>query len=244
MGASFGSLIPYIFRFKHNYWYVYDAWPRFHQMIAEIAKILDVKVIFFSSSRVTHLFNQLNSGVTAIWIPEGINMKDYYFESYSAKTIDVLEFGRKYDLYHDKITETLAHHQLVHIYEKYKGKMVFGSRNEFLKGLASAKISICIPSNITHPERSEGISSMTLRYLQSMASKCLIVGIIPEEMKLLFDYMPIIEIDMNDPTTQILDILSHYESYHNLIEKNFNEVQKYHTWNARIEKMIEYIEHE
>jgi hypothetical protein len=238
MGPYFGCLIPHIFSFDKNFIYMFDAWPRYHKYIIKTANILNVKVIFFSSYQVTNLFNELNSGIKGIWIPEGINTEKYHYEPYSLKKIDVLEFGRKYDLYNEKITLTLKDNNYSHLFEKIKGEVVFKSKLEFFKGLAQSKISICVPSDLTHPERAEGISTMTLRYLQSMCSKCLIVGVLPEEMKMLFDYMPIIEIDMENASSQILEILSNYESYIPLIERNYKEVNDLHSWDIRIENIL------
>jgi hypothetical protein len=73
-----------------------------------------------------------------------------------------------------------------------------------LFGLANSKISICVPSDITHPERTGNISTITNRYLQSMASKCLILGKLPHDMLHLFDYNHIIEIDEENPVLQIV----------------------------------------
>lgn len=238
IGSSFGSLIPFVFLFSKNFIYMYDAWPRFHKAIAKNAKILNIKIIFFSSYKATNLFNELNSGIKGMWIPEGINIDEYHYEPFKSRKIDVVEFGRKYEVYHDKIVSILKTNNYSHFFEKNKGEVVFRSRLEFLNGLSQSKISICIPSNITHPERAEGISSMTLRYLQSMASKCLIVGILPEEMKILFDYIPIIEIDLENASSQILDILSNYESYIPLVERNYEEIKKFHTWDIRTEKIL------
>lgn len=244
MGSSFGSLIPHVFFSNSNYAYMYDAWPRFHDDIMKKAKKMNIKMIFFSSHQVTKLFNKLDSGIKGTWIPEGIKVEDYSFVPFNLKEIDVLEFGRKYDVYHDKIVTVLKANDYLHLFEKQRGDVVFKSRLDFLNGLAKSKISICIPSNITHPERAEGISCMTLRYLQSMASKCLIVGILPDEMKYLFDYQPIIEIDVENASSQILDILANYESYFPLIERNYAEIQKFHTWDIRLEEILLNIKNE
>jgi hypothetical protein len=82
---------------------------------------------------------------------------------------------------------------------------------------------------------------MTLRYLQAMSSKCLIIGILPDEMRDLFEYMPIIEIDFSDPINQILIILENYNQYIDLIEKNYSEVIKNHQWKNRWYNMSELI---
>jgi hypothetical protein len=74
---------------------------------------------------------------------------------------------------------------------------------------------------------------MTNRYLQSMASKCLIVGCLPKEMLELFAYNPVVEIDRNAPIEQLKTILNNYSDYFPLIEKNYETVSKYHTWENR-----------
>jgi hypothetical protein len=63
-------------------------------------------------------------------------------------------------------------------------------------------------------------------------------------MKYLFDYQPIIEIDIENASSQILDILANYESYFPLIERNYTEIQKFHTWDIRLEEIVLNIENE
>ena len=102
-----------------------------------------------------------------------------------------------------------------------------------MDGLARSRISICVPSNITHPARAGDVETMTIRYLQSMVSKCLVVGYAPKEMIELFGYNPVVEIDMENPADQLLDILNNFVKYTPLIEKNYNSVLKNHTWRQR-----------
>ncbi len=160
-------------------------------------------------------------------------MADYRFRDYSRKDIDVLAFGRKYDQHHEQVVDDLEESGFTYLYEKQKGDIVFKDRLAFIDGLARTKISICVPSNITHPERSGTISTMTIRYLQSMASKTLIVGIMPEEMKLLFDYTPIIPIDMDCPAGQLTAILKDFDRDIPLIERNYAFIREHHTWAHR-----------
>ncbi|MGC3976975.1 MAG: hypothetical protein QM751_01275 [Paludibacteraceae bacterium] len=145
----------------------------------------------------------------------------------------MLAIGRKYDEYHNKIKDELAKAGKKYLYEKVKGEIIFPTREEFIGGLADAKISVCVPSNITHPERAGTIETMTIRYLQSMISKCLIVGHAPAEMIQLFGYNPVVEIDYEHPTEQLTDILNNYEKYIPLIEKNYHQVIENHTWENR-----------
>ncbi len=69
--------------------------------------------------------------------------------------------------------------------------------------------------------------------MQSMFSKCLIVGHAPAEMIQLFGHNPLIEIDYCDPAGQILDLLDRLDDYQELIEKNYHVVREHHTWDSR-----------
>jgi hypothetical protein len=135
------------------------------------------------------------------------------------------------------IVDSLAEKGYTYLYELKKGELIFPTRQDFIAGLAKTKISICVPSSVTHPERSGNIETMTIRYLQSMVSKCLIVGHAPKEMIDLFGYNPVIEIDFTNPVGQIESILNNYNSYTALIEKNYNEVIQHHTWQCRWEQI-------
>ena len=121
--------------------------------------------------------------------------------------------------------------------EQTPGQIVFPDRPAFVAGLARARISICFPSNITHPERAGDVSTLTLRYLQSLASKCLVVGSAPEEMLRLFGYNPVIQADLQDPAGQLLSILENYDDFAELIEQNYRKVVAEHTWQQRWEQI-------
>lgn len=74
-----------------------------------------------------------------------------------------------------------------------------------------------------------------------MASKCLILGKLPYDMIPLFNYNPIIEIEEDNSVAQIQSILCNFDSYIPLIEKNYEEVNKFHTWDARLNQLEQFV---
>jgi len=66
-----------------------------------------------------------------------------------------------------------------------------------------------------------------------MASKCLVLGKAPEEMIQLFGYNPVVEVNMENPAEQSIEILENYENYNELIEMNYKTVVEYQTWAKR-----------
>jgi hypothetical protein len=220
--------------------WMYDAWEPLFDEIEKTIRAYKINMVFTASKQSADYFNTLNiPNFQSHWIPEGIDVDQYQFIPYQERTTDVLQLGRKWNEYHEKI-KTIEK-DIVYQYEKKAGEIIFPTREDFLFGLANSKISICVPSDITHPERTGKISTITNRYLQSMASKCLLLGKIPHDMVHLFDYNPIIEIDDNNPIAQIEAILSNFDTYIPLIEKNYETIKSFHNWDNRVTQIENFI---
>lgn len=246
ISGDFWLMIPAGFRSRRNYIYMYDVWPRFQRWIFPMLDFFNIDYVFFSARQVyeDYLRQCPDNSCRAMWLPEALNAEEYHFKPTDRRSIDVLEFGRSYDRYHELIAGPLSRAGKNHIYRKPGMPVLFPGKPAFTAALADSRIVICVPSDISHPQRAEYISTMTLRYLQAMASKCLVVGIMPSDMEEIFGYVPIIEIDMEDAGTQILEILEQYERYLPLIEQNYQQVLAKHQWTNRWEvirqKMEEY----
>lgn len=220
--------------------WMYDAWEPLFDEIEKTIRAYKINLVFTASKQSADYFNTLNiPNFQSHWIPEGIDVTQYPFIPYHERTTDVLQLGRKWNEYHEKIKSIET--RLIYKYEKKAGQIIFPTREEFLFGLANSKISICVPSDITHPERTGKISTITNRYLQSMASRCLILGKLPHDMLHLFDYNPIIEIDEENPVAQIEAILANFDTYIPLIEKNYEVVKNFHNWDNRVTQIENFI---
>ena len=230
---------PWFIRPGRRSIYLFDAWPSRHGEIRDFVETWGIQYAFISSSQAARRLSKLSDRCTFMWVPEGVDPARYQQRSFIEKDIDVLQLGRKYDAHHALIAEALADAGRSYLYEREKGGIIFPTREEFVAGLARARISICVPSNMTHPDRAGDIETMTIRYLQSMVSKCLVLGHAPAEMVKLFGYNPVVEIDMADPGGQVIEILRDFESYLPLIEKNFSLVSQDHTWAQRWDRMAQ-----
>jgi hypothetical protein len=237
MGLDVAGCAPWFVLKARKSVYLFDAWPRNHGDIRSFVESWGVQYAFVSSSEAAERLAAISDRCTFIWVPEGVDPARYQWRSHIEKDIDVLQLGRKYDAHHAVITPALEKAGKSYLYERTKGTIVFPSRDQFIDGLARTRISICVPSSLTHPERAGDIETMTVRYLQSMASKCLVLGRTPGEMVELFGYDPVVEIDMRDPAGQILHILENFEDYIPLIERNFERVVNDHTWTGRWERI-------
>lgn len=239
MGLNVAKCAPYFIRPSRKSIYLFDAWPDVHDRILKFAHQWQIENIFVSSRQVATRLNDRSSSNKFTWIPEGIDPTQYQSRDYRAKDIEVLQLGRKYDVYHENIVRALNDAKKTYMFEAVKGIPIFPTRQSFVDGLSRTRISICFPSNLTHPNRAGDIETMTARYLQSMVSKCLVVGHAPAEMIQIFGYNPIIEAEMENAGSQLLTLLDNFDSYTPLIEKNYATVLQKHTWRARWNSMAQ-----
>ena len=233
MGANLRKCLPRFALPGQKSLYIFDAWPQVQHRIARFADVFGVSHIFCSSAQVAQRMQGQVKRTRCHWMPEGIDTHEYRSRPTAGKDIDVLALGRKYDRYHQMIIAPLKAAGLDYRYERQPGEIVFPTREGFIDGLARTKISICVPSSVTHPDRAGDIQTMTVRYLQSMASRCLILGHAPREMVDLFGYNPVIEIDMENPVTQLLSILGDFTPYEALVARNYAAVMQNHDWCER-----------
>ena len=221
--------------------YLFDAWPMHYDYIKFACNSLNIKYLFCSSQIASDNLQNILNNTRVIWQPEAIDASLYRSKDYAHKIIDVLQFGRKYEKIQNNLSHTLEELSINYIYQK--DKLVFSTREKFIDGLASTKISLCFPRSLTHPDIAHGQETMTVRYLQSMASKTLVVGKCPDEMKHLFSYNPVIELDLSNPSEHIKHLLDNYHDYLPLIEKNYHEVVKNHQWINRWNEIQAILQH-
>jgi hypothetical protein len=229
--------LPYFLLSGRKSVYLFDAWPNFYPKIRAFVHDFGIQHAFISSSQSAVCLAESIAGCQFHWTPEAVTPLQYHHYPISARDIDVLQFGRRYELYHRQIVGALEKAGKIYLFEQSPGQLIFPNRPAFVAGLARSRISICFPSNITHPERAGDVSTLTLRYLQSLASKCLVVGSAPEEMVRLFGYNPVIQADLQDPAGQLLSILENYDDFADLIEQNYRKVVAEHTWKHRWEQI-------
>ena len=232
MPFSYGTeIIPYCF----------DCWPELYERWLSFFKRHRVRFAFFSARQSALHFAKALPSMKSVWLPEACDPFDYRpSKPWLERSIDVLEFGRKNEIYHARIMEPLARANKVHLYVRIKGQTTFSdsSREAFLEGLGESKISICFPSSQTHPERAGSIETVTHRYFQSMASKCLLLGHAPQELVDLFGYNPVIEVQQGDEFAQIESLLNTPNSHRDSIEKNYKRLLEVGTEKYRIDTLL------
>ena len=233
----FGKTFPYFtFGSTLRVLWIWDAWEPKLEQIAALAREARINILLVSSLQSSKLLGSMLQQVCDVyWVPEAINISDYRWKPWQEKKIDVLAFGRSLPRYNEAI-RGLKDKGLNCVLGEW-----FATREDFVAALADAKISICFPKAVTDPDNAGRVSTVTHRYLQSMAAKCLIVGETPGEAQQMFGYDPVVPIDWGDPAGQLLNIISESDSFVDLIERNFTALSSHYQvshFAARIEKHI------
>jgi hypothetical protein len=248
-GPVFVSYMGYLEKktFPFSYWteivpYCFDCWPKYYDWWTSFYKRQRVRVAFISARQSAEYFAKTMPEMQSVWLPEAVDPSEYRASKpWAERDIDVLEMGRKYSLFHNRIAGKLAESKRVHLHQRTDGEVIFPHRNDLVDGLSRTRIMICFPRCQTHPEDTGNVETVTYRYFQSMASKCLIVGHAPQELIDLFGYNPVIETEAGCEAEHIEWVLDHPDSYGALIERNYARLLEVGTWRSRVERILDVI---
>lgn len=222
--------------------YCFDCWPNLYDRWMSFFKRQRIRLAFFSARQSARYFAAALPNMRSEWLPEACDPFEYSpSRPWQERDIDVLELGRKYDHFHNKIREPLVKANRLHLFERVKGQIIFPDKDGLIDGYARSKISICFPSSQTHPGRSGSVETVTFRYFQSMASKCVILGHAPQELKELFGYNPVVEVDEGREFEQIESLLSSPEPSCELVESNYRRLMEVGTWKARVDQILDVV---
>jgi len=135
--------IPYFLNKRTNKSiFLFDAWaPQFDRITYTINKY-NINNVFVTSLDAAKELQVRVPQAKIKWIPEAIDPKDYYYLANDKKDIDILSFGRKHPLYHSFLLEYTMENDIKYLYE-LPDELVFKDQNEFYKGLARSRISVC-----------------------------------------------------------------------------------------------------
>lgn len=242
-GWEYVTIFPYyLFKSRLKVIYQFDTWARDHAVHENAFRSFRINLAFFSIREAADHFHSLNlPHFSAYWIPEAVDGQAFRSVDHREKSIDILQYGRTWTWWHDQVVDFCRTRRIAYGYPTTPPpdtKKFFKDRHALTEALARAKIVICAPRNVTHPETGD-LSTVTTRYFEGMVSKCLLLGHAPRDLIRLFGYNPVIEIDRQRPREQLAHLLDHYEEYLPLIERNHAEALARHQWKHRIAEMAQ-----
>jgi glycosyltransferase involved in cell wall biosynthesis len=216
----------------------YDVWQPDYLRWEQYLTLSRTPLAFFTAKQAAEELGRRVPGCECVWLPECVSPEEYLpTRPLASRQIDVLELGRKYDLIHNQIQRPLEAAGKRHLYERIKGIVIYPEKQQMVDGLADARVVLCYPSSMTHPERSGNVETLTHRYLQAMASGAVVVGKAPSELVEIFGYNPVVEFKTTDVAKKLLEILDNIAQYTPLVERNLARVKEVATTQLRVAQL-------
>jgi hypothetical protein len=222
--------------------YSMDCWQSQWDRWATVLRRNRVRLAMFSARQsAVHLARRLPDLKTH-WVPEAVDDGTYEpSRPLGERSIDVLEFGRKYPAFTQAVADGLAAEGRRHLYPTQQ--RLFADHAAVVDALADAKLLVCYPRCDTHPQVAGTVETLTLRYLEGMASGCLVIGRAPRELIDLFGYNPVVDVDVNDrPIDRVRDLLADVGRHQALVERNLARLREVCTWRIRAHQMLDILE--
>lgn len=233
MGPQRNRLLPGFLATRRRVVYLFDAWPSYHRRILAMARDWSLDVVFTSAREASaELDRQDGRRGRFRWLPEAVDPDLYASPPWHERTVDVLNFGRRWHAL-DGCRQALMAAGFSWRCEQAPGACIFPDAGSFRSGLAQAKISICVPLADTDPKRAGGIETLTARYLQSIAAGCVLYGRAPAELVDLFGFDPVIKPDPSDPVGQLKALLADAVGAERHTRRNREAMLAGHTWKHR-----------
>jgi hypothetical protein len=232
--ASDRDAFPLQFLYRIIPW-VYDCWspdfPRWDRLL----KRLDPPIAFFSSRTVANRYSALLPATACHWVPEAIDHQAYSPGApLTERPIGVLELGRRWDLFGSRFGKAL---------ERCGSPCISAAGDlaipvERLRSvLADSRVMVCVPKSVTHPDAAGGIETVTYRYFEAMASRCIPLGRCPDELRDLWGYNPVVEVDAETEPDFVVEVVHDCNRYQNLVDRNYARLMQVGLWKHRLQFM-------
>lgn len=246
--------------------FIWDCWPCYYDKMERWMKKHKVRTAIFTSSQEMAEMQRRCPDVRMMHCPEAVD-SSLYKEGKVLKdrSIDLLEFGRS----NEKVVSfsnidsangidvisaesgKSVFRKFNHVCTKVGNKFLF-TNDELYTAMGEAKITICLPKSMTHPQIAEGVETLTQRYWEAMLSRMVIVGHCPRELEELIGYNPVVELSSNDDDNDtakaydneklILDVIEHIEDYQELVDRNREVALRMGDWELRMKDVMEWLE--
>ena len=238
--ASDRDVFPLQFRYRLVPW-IYDCWgPQLDQW-RRLLRRLDPPVVFFSSRDAMRFLSSAIPGSSCHWVPEAVDASVYDSGGpLIDRPIAVLEIGRTWPGFSERFGSSLASAGVCHIRPTAPGSVGIVDLPSTLK---QARIVVCYPKSITHPELAGGVETVTHRYFEAMASRCILVGHCPDELRDLWGYNPVVEVGSHTEPAILMQIALDPAGHQDLVDRNYRMLQECGLWKHRIRCMVEHCEH-
>ena len=224
--------------------YCYDCWePEFNDWQKSFDEI-GLDYIFFGYKKSSEHFKSL--GYNAYWVPLSGDFE--VFKPYEGeKTRLFMQMGRRNDDLHEKILSYMEKHGIEdnrenYVYAKKKGESIYPDIHELVREIGKTKYFVCVPKFYENFKRTGNINETICRFYEGMACKTMLLGMKSETFDELFPYKAMISFNEGEDFDKQIDYYeNHPKEYEAIVNKNYEYVQKNHSWGNRVKQILEII---
>jgi hypothetical protein len=83
---------------------------------------------------------------------------------------------------------------------------------------------------------------MTHRYLESIASRCLVLGRAPAQLVDLLGFDPVVPADLSAPWPQVREVLSDLARYQHQVDAAYDRVRDVGSWDVRMREVLQAVD--
>lgn len=160
---------------------LHDVWPATWDHLVRYARALRLTHLFVTARQSADAVRALRPPCRVAWCPEGLPAGEIPYRPRAERDLDVIQFGRRHPGVHEELAALAARRGWSYVFEPSRGQLVAPRREQLLELISRAKVSIAYPRASTDPEMARGVSTMTLRYLESLAAGARVVGESPSD---------------------------------------------------------------
>ncbi|MEM1210288.1 MAG: glycosyltransferase [Planctomycetota bacterium] len=189
-----------------------DSWPKFDAGLHAFFKKFGVQRACFTQRAAAARCQEALPDIDACWMPESTPPGLYDAATPLAdRSIRLISYGRQLD----GVNEAMAAlgDATSGVFDATACRQRFADMTDLRRALGQTRATIAYPRSTTDPTFSGGSETMTLRYLEAVASGTVLLGQAPREMIDLFGFDPVVPATPDTLRSVVQDLDDRPERY-------------------------------
>ncbi|MEM6757390.1 MAG: glycosyltransferase [Planctomycetota bacterium] len=189
-----------------------DSWPRFDAGLHAFFERFGVQRACFTQRAAVERCRAAMPDLDACWMPESTPPGLYESATPLAdRSIRLISYGRQLDGVNEAMAE--VGDAATGVFDATACRKRFADMADLRRALGQTRATIAYPRSTTDPAFSGGSETMTLRYLEAVASGTVLLGQAPREMIDLFGFDPVIQATPDTLRSVVQDLNDRPERY-------------------------------
>ena len=218
-----------------------DTWPGEDKLLDQIIKRYGIKRMALSQrmscSRIMHRHPSLD----ICWIPESADQHHYNpSKDLHDRSMILLEYGREIQDLSIQISRECVRQGWSYS-STANARKAYPTGAKLHEAIGNSRSIVAFPRSITHPRIAQGCETMTLRYLEGVASRTLVLGQSPQELIDLFGFDPVIPLNQDNSVPVLRSLSEIPESYQDHVNRAYERFLEVGTHDIRGHEFVQWL---